>query len=54
VNIICDALLRLPERKGWHIYMSPQMQNMRELEHMKNAEEQWANQRLLREELLEQ
>ena len=53
-NIMRDGPLRLPERKAWQIYMSPQMQNMREMAHMKTAEEGRANQRLLREEVLEQ
>jgi hypothetical protein len=50
-NIIRDGPLRLPERKGWQIYMTPQMQNFRELAHMKTADEGKANQRLLREEI---
>jgi hypothetical protein len=49
-NIIRDGPLRLPERKGWQIYMTPQMQNFRELAHMKTADEGRANQRLLCEE----
>jgi hypothetical protein len=50
-NIIRDGPLRLPERKGWQLYMTPQMQNVRELAHMKTADEGRANQRLLREEI---
>jgi hypothetical protein len=53
-NIIRDGPLKLPERKAWQVYQSPQMQNVREMAHMKAAEEGRANQRLLREEVLEQ
>ena len=48
-NIIRDGPLRLPERKGWQVYMTPQMQNWREITHMKTADEGRANQRLLRD-----
>jgi hypothetical protein len=50
-NSIKDCTFRLPERKAWQLYMSPQMQNMREMDHMKTAEEGKANQRLLQEVL---
>jgi hypothetical protein len=53
-NIIRDGPLRLPEHKVWHIYMSPQMQNMREMKRMETADEIKANQQFLREEVLEQ
>jgi hypothetical protein len=53
-NILCDAKIDLPERRAWQLYMTPQMQNMREMAQMKAAEEGKANQRLLDEEVLEQ
>jgi hypothetical protein len=53
-NIIRDGPLRLPERNAWQMYMNPQIQNFREMKHMEAAEEGKANQRLLREEVLEQ
>jgi len=53
-NILRDAKIDLPERRAWQLYMTPQMQNMREMAQMKAAEEGKANQRLLDEEVLEQ
>jgi len=53
-NIIRDGPLKLPERKAWQIYMSPQMQNFREMKRMEAAAEGQANQRLVVEEVQEQ
>jgi hypothetical protein len=52
-NILRDGPLRLPERRAWQLYMSPQMQNFRETKQMKDAAEGQANQRLVQEEVLE-
>ena len=38
-NILRDAKIDLPERRAWQLYMTPQMQNMREMAQMKAAEE---------------
>jgi len=52
-DIIRDAPLRLPSRKAWQLYMSPEMQNFREMKMMNEQEEGHANQRLAQEELRE-
>jgi hypothetical protein len=53
-NIIRDGTLKLPERRQWQIYMSPQMQNYRAMKQMEAAAEGQANQRLIEEEINEQ
>ena len=52
-DIIKDAPLRLPSRKAWQLYMSPEMQNYRKTKMMTDQEEGHANQRLAQEELRE-
>jgi hypothetical protein len=39
-SILRDGPVHLPDRRAWQLYMSPQMQNMREMKQMEAAEGQ--------------